>query len=165
MTVGSESGTIKVTGFCRVSGEGSVYFSRASLLLWSRLIPLDITMFFFFWSFILFFLSFLDSTTGALARLNAACETMTKNRTIQLNGKFFFFFYLLLADKTVFIVFKSTHPSLHFFLFHSNFIRLNHLKENFILLKRMNDIHKNSHIPVHVKYEMALRDCSINGCN
>lgn len=141
MTVGSESGTIKVTGFCRVSGEGSVYFSRASLLLWSRLIPLDITMFFFFWSFILFFLSLLDSTTGALARLNAACETMTKYRTIQLNGKLFFF-YLLLADKTVFSVFKSTYPSLHFFLFHSNFIRLNHLKENFILLKRMNDIQK-----------------------
>lgn len=164
MTVGSESGTIKVTGFCRVSGEGSVYFSRASLLLWSRLIPLDITMFFFFWSFIRFFLSFLDSTTGALARLNAACETMTKNRTIQLNSKFFlFFFYLLLADKTVFMVFKSTHPSLHFFLFHSNFIRLNHLKENFILLKRMNDIQKK--FSYTVKYEMALCDCSINGCN
>lgn len=140
MTVGSESGTIKVTGFCRVSGEGSVYFSRASLLLWSRLIPLDITMFFFFWSFIRFFLSLLDSTTGALARLNAACETMTKNRTIQLISKIFL--YLLLADKTVFIVFDSTHPSLHFFLFHSNFIRLNHLKENFILLKRMNAIQK-----------------------
>lgn len=163
MTVGSESGTIKVTGFCRVSGEGSVYFSRASLLLWSRLIPLDITMFFFFWSFIRFFLSLLDSTTGALARLNAACETMTKYRTIQLNGKFFFFFYLLLADKTVFSVFKSTHPSLHFFLFHSNFIRLNHLKENFILLKRMNDIQKK--FSYTVKYEMALCDCSINGCN
>lgn len=163
MTVGSESGTIKVTGFCRVSGEGSVYFSRASLLLWSRLIPLDITMFFFFWSFIRFFLSLLDSTTGALARLNAACETMTKIRTIQLNGKFFFFFYLLLADKTVFSVFKSTHPSLHFFLFHSNFIRLNHLKENFILLKRMNDIQKK--FSYTVKYEMALCDCSINGCN
>lgn len=130
-----------MTGFCRVSGDGSEYFSRASLLLWSRLIPLDITMFFFFWSFIRFFLSLLDSTTGALARLNAACETMTKNTTIQLNGKFCFF-YLLLADKTVFIVLKPTHPSLHFFLFHSNFIRLNHLKENFILLKRMNDIQK-----------------------
>lgn len=104
MTVGSESGTIKVTGFCRVSGEGSVYFSRASLLLWSRLIPLDITMFFFFWSFIRFFLSLLDSTTGALARLNAACETMTKNRTIQLNGKFFFLiFYWQIKQYLVFL--------------------------------------------------------------
>lgn len=117
MTVGSESGTIKVTGFCRVSGEGSVYFSRASLLLWSRLIPLDITMFFFFWSFIRFFLSFLDSTIGAFARLNAACETMTKNRTIQLNGKFFFFFFIFYWQIKQYLVFlnQRTHPCIFSF--------------------------------------------------
>lgn len=71
-------------------------------------------MFFFFWSFILFFLSFLDSTTGAFALLNAAYETMTKYRTIQLEGKFFIFYCQVKQYIYCFFILR-THPCIFSF--------------------------------------------------